>query len=144
MQNAKSISSARRFWMRIAIVAVAAAVIGINPLKCRAQVGGGGGFGVPASKQINNPPISPYLNLTQPGLNPAITYESLVRPELQLRNTLANQQQLLGDLQQRGMSQPPALLQSPTVLQTGHTTSFLDTGTYFFPLTRGQQQSKGK
>ena len=143
MQNAKSVSTGHRFWMRIAIVAVATAVLGINPLRCRAQVGGG--FGVPASKQINNPPISPYLNLTQPGLNPAITYESLVRPELQLRNTLANQQQLLGDLQQRGMTQPPALLQSPTVLQTGHTTSFLDTGTYFFPLsTRGQQRSGGK
>jgi len=141
MRNARSIGADRRFWTRVGLSVAAAAIVGFNPLTCRAQVGQS--FGVPASKQINNPPISPYLNLTQPGLNPAITYESLVRPELQLRNTLANQQQLLGDLQPRTTVQPPALLQSPTVLQTGHTTSFMDTGTYFFPLSlRGQRQGK--
>jgi hypothetical protein len=120
----------------VAILAIA----GLNPLQCHAQFGNPG-FGVPAAKQINNPPVSPYLNLAQPGIDPALAYQTLVRPELQLRNTLANQQQLLGDIQQRGMQQPPSLLQSPTVLQTGHTTAFLNTGSYFFPVsTRSAQR----
>jgi hypothetical protein len=137
MHRAIEITEIRRPLISIAIFVAVVALVGFNPLACHAQYGGN--FGTPASKQINNPPVSPYLNLVQPGIDPALAYQTLVRPELQVRNALANQQMLLSDLQ-RGTTQPPSLLQSPTVLQTGHPTAFLNTGSYFFPVTTRNQR----
>jgi len=133
--------SIRRFATWTGSLVIATAFVGANSALCHAQQPGPN-FGSQASQQFNNPPVSPYLNLTQPGLNPAITYGTLIQPEIQLRATLANQQNLLGDLQQKFQTQPPTLTQQPTLLQTGHTTAFLDTGSYFFPIARNPRLGK--
>jgi hypothetical protein len=125
----------RRFTSWVGTLTVGFGVAAVSPLHCQAQQPSSS-FGTPASKQLNNPAVSPYLNLTQPGLNPAITYGTLIAPEIQLRNTIANQQNLLGNLQQQ--IQPGSTTQ-PVLLETGHKTFFLDTQTYFFPITRGRQ-----
>jgi hypothetical protein len=135
MHDRFATQSSRRFGIWIGSLVIGTAFVATNSARCSAQQPGSS-FGTPASKQLNNPAVSPYLNLTQPGLNPAITYGTLIQPEIQLRATLANQQNLLGDLQQKFQTQPPVLTQQPTLLQTGHTTAFLDTGTFFFPIVR--------
>ena len=131
----------RRFGLWRATLTAGLAAVVLSPIQSRAQQPNSS-FGTPASKQVNNPPVSPYLNLTQPGLNPAITYGTLIQPELQLRNTVANQQNLLGSLTQQGQTQPAAGLQSPVLIETGHKTVFLDTGNYFFPISRNPQQGR--
>jgi hypothetical protein len=131
----------RRLGIWIGTLTVGLAIVAVNPINCHAQQASSS-FGTPASKQINNQPVSPYLNLAQPGLNPAITYGTLIQPELQLRNTIANQQNLLGSLSQQVQSQPAASLQTPVLLETGHQTYFLDTGTYFFSISRTPRQGK--
>ena len=131
----------RRFGIWLGTLTTGLAVVGLNPVDCLAQQPSSS-FGTPASKQINNPAVSPYLNLAQPGLNPAITYGTLIQPEIQLRNTLANQQNLLGNLSQQAQIQPPGSLQTPVLLETGHKTVFLDTGTYFFPISRTPRQGR--
>ena len=133
--------STRRFGIWIGTLAIGTALVATGSARCAAQQPSSS-FGTPASKQLNNPAVSPYLNLTQPGLNPAITYGTLIQPEIQLRTTLANQQNLLGDLTQKFQTQPPVLTQQPTPLQTGHTTAFLDTGSFFFPISRNARQGK--
>ena len=130
----------RRLGTGIGISLVAFAVVGTDATRCHAQQAGSS-FGTPASKQLNNPPVSPYLNLAQPGLDPAITYGAIIQPELQLRNTLANQQNMLGNQQNAlgylsNQLQAPNSQQTPTLLGTGHKTMFLDTGSYFFPISR--------
>ena len=129
----------RHFGVWLGTLTAGFAVVGLNPIHCRAQQPSSS-FGTPASKQINNQPVSPYLNLAQPGLNPAITYGALIQPEIQLRNTLANQQNLLGNLTQQAQSQPAGSLQTPVLLETGHKTVFLDTGTYFFPISHAPRK----
>jgi hypothetical protein len=126
-----------RFGLWIGTLMVEFAIVAVNPIRCHAQQASSS-FGTPASKQINNQPVSPYLNLAQPGLDPAITYGTLIQPELQLRNTIANQQNLLGSLSQQIQAQPAASLQSPVLLETGHQTYFLNTGSYFFSRTSRQ------
>jgi hypothetical protein len=133
--------SIRRFGIWIGTFTIATAFVATGPARCHAQQPSSS-FGTPASKQLNNQPVSPYLNLTQPGLDPAITFGTLIQPEIQLRATIANQQNLLGDLQQKFQTQPPVLTQQPTLLQTGHTTAFLDTGSFFFPIARGPRQGR--
>jgi hypothetical protein len=97
-----------------------------------AQFPVGSSFGVPASQQINNPAVSPFLNLAQPGINPGVAYQTLVAPQLQLGNAVALQQQQIGVLQQNlapGHGAPQTAQSS--ILQTGHTTSFMNTLGYF-------------
>lgn len=132
----------RRLGMAIGILLVAAAVFGTSPERCQAQQPNSS-FGTPASRQLNNPPVSPYLNLAQPGLDPAITFGAIIQPELQLRNTLVNQQNMIGNQQNQigGITQQlqgPPQTQTPVLLETGHKTMFLDTGNYFFPISRGR------
>jgi hypothetical protein len=127
----------RRFGLWIGTLTVGLAIVAVNPIRCHAQQAPSS-FGTPASKQINNQPVSPYLNLAQPGLDPAITYGTLIQPELQLRNTIANQQNLLGSLTQQVQAQPASSMQTPVLLETGHQTYFLNTGTYFFSRTPRQ------
>jgi hypothetical protein len=141
MHDRFTAQSTRRFGICIGTLVIGTAFVASNSARCSAQQPSSS-FGTPASKQLNNPAVSPYLNLTQPGLNPAITYGTLIQPEIQLRATLANQQNLLGDLQQKFQTQPPVLTQQPTLLQTGHTTAFLDTGSFFFPISRNARQGK--
>jgi hypothetical protein len=98
-------------------------------------------FGTPASRQINNPTVSPYLNLTQPGIDPAIGYQTLVRPENQIRNSLASQSQAIGNLEREfGQSRSAPNRETLPVRRTGHPTTFLSTGTYFPATYRGQKR----
>jgi len=95
----------------------------------------------PAVGQINNPTVSPYLLLAQPGIDPALGYQTLVRPELQFRKTLADQSDAIGNLQREvGQSQLASKRDSLPVRKTGHPTTFLSTGTYFPPMRRGQKR----
>jgi len=121
------------------ILGVGAVLVGADPPPSMAQAPLGTAFGIPASQQINNPSVSPYLTLTQPGINPAVAYQTLVTPQLQLGNTVLAQQQQLGTQQQQigtlqqGLTQSrvtPQLAVTPE-LATGHPIYFLNTLGYF-------------
>jgi hypothetical protein len=95
-------------------------------------------YGNPASRPI----INPYINLLRGGASPAFNYNTLVRPELEFRqsiNQLANQtaqnQQAITGLSQ----QPPAAGQLVTGAQTG----FQNHGIYFGTTTGGPAGSVG-
>jgi hypothetical protein len=121
------------------LLALAAGLAGVAPQSVKAQ--SSSSFAAPASKQINNPTVSPYLNLVQPGIDPALGYQTLVRPENQIRNTLANQSQAIGDLQREvGQSQSASKRETLPVRRTGHATMFLTTGTYFPATRRGPKR----
>lgn len=101
------------------------------------------GFGTPASMQINNPAVSPFLNLTQPGINPGVAFQTLVQPQLQYGNALASQQQQIGGLQNSIANPRAVMLLPPTPeLQTGHVTTFMNTFSYF-PTTNTRQSPFG-
>jgi hypothetical protein len=90
------------------------------------------GFGIPASQQINNPVVSPFLTLAQPGINPGIAYQTLVSPQIQIGNAVATQQIQIGALQQAvSPTKPLAQLPGGAILETGHPTSFMNTMSYF-------------
>jgi hypothetical protein len=137
MRNRK-VDAMRRIVTLIGIFSTVAVIVGADPRRSLAQVGGGfgapAGFGTPASQQINNPAVSPNLLLAQPGINPAVAFQTLIQPQLQLGNAVLGNQQQIGALQ-GGLGQPqaqPGGLFSPTpLLQTGHSTTFLNTLTYF-------------
>jgi hypothetical protein len=121
------------------MLALGAGLAGLAPRCADAQAPSS--FGTPASKQINNPTVSPYLNLTQPGIDPAIAYQTLVRPENQIRDTLANQSQAIGNLQYEVGQSPSASKRAALpVRRTGHPTTFMSTGTYFPAMTGGQMR----
>jgi hypothetical protein len=133
MRNQK-LNAMRRIVTLIGILGIAAAIVGTDLSRSSAQAPFGGvAFGTPASQQINNPAVSPYLNLTQPGLNPGVAYQTLIAPQMQLGNAVANNQQQITNLQ--GLGQPLSALQPPlpssAFLETGHPTTFLDTFGYF-------------
>jgi hypothetical protein len=127
----------RQFVTLVGILATAAVIVGADPPRSLAQYGGGafgGGFGTPASQQINNPAVSPSLLLAQPGINPAVALQALVQPQVQFGNAILGNQQQISNLQgtvaqQQGLPTHPL---SPTpLLQTGHPTAFLNTLDYF-------------
>lgn len=111
----------------------AAVVLGalMGSARAAAQVPFGPRVGAAAA-----PPFSPYLNLTRPGGSPALNYYGLVRPELQTRNAVLGLQQqvtanrtLLTNL--TNQNDPTGGAGLP---DTGHTATFLNTGTYFMNL----------
>jgi hypothetical protein len=121
------------------MLALAAGLTGLAPRCAEAQ--STSAFDKPASGQINNPTVSPYLLLAQPGIDPALGYQTLVRPDNQFRKTLADQSDAIGNLQREvGQSQSTSKLDSLPVRKTGHPTTFLSTGTYFPPMRRGQKR----
>ena len=82
-------------------------------------------FGAP------QPPYSPYLNLVRPGVNPALNYYGLVRPQQDfarsmhsIQGQLLNQQQAIAD-------------QASGDLATGHPTYFMNYGGYFMNVGPG-------
>ncbi len=126
------IRMAQRLVVRIEIVGAVLMILVAGASTSLAQLPVGSAFGVPASQQINNPVVSPFLNLAQPGINPGVAYQTLVAPQLQLGNAVALQQQQIGVLQQAvapGRTAPQ--LPPGTILETGHPTSFLNTMGYF-------------
>jgi hypothetical protein len=77
------------------------------------------------------PPYSPYLNLVRPGVNPAINYYGLVRPQQDfarsmqvIQGQLLNTQQAIAD-------------QASGDLTTGHPTFFMNSGGYFMNMGPG-------
>jgi hypothetical protein len=131
MQNGW-IRTAQRFVSRMGIVCVGCTILVAGARTSLAQLPVGSSFGVPASQQINNPAVSPFLNLAQPGINPGVAYQTLVAPQLQLSNAVALQQQQIGVLQQATAPGHTAPQQAPgTILATGHPTSFMNTLGYF-------------
>jgi len=127
------IRATRTVVTRSVIVAGGLLVATAGAPRLLAQFPVGSSFGVPASQQINNPAVSPFLNLAQPGINPGVAYQTLVAPQLQLGNAVALQQQQIGRLQQLT---PAAGHTTPTltggaILETGHPTSFMNTLNYF-------------
>lgn len=129
----RRIDATRRFRTYLGILGAAVLFVAANSSQAAAQFPGGGGFGVPASRQLNNPAVSPFLNLVQPGIIPGIAYQTLVAPQMQLSNAFASQQQQIGNLQ-LGLAPPRApALEFPVTPspQTGHATTFLNTLDYF-------------
>jgi hypothetical protein len=127
------IRSMRRLISRCEVLGTAVVILVAGAHASRAQLPAGSAFGVPASQQINNPAVSPFLNLAQPGINPGVAYQTLVAPQLQLGNAVALQQQQIGVLQQRtAPTRPSTELPPGTILETGHPTVFMNTQNYFF------------
>jgi hypothetical protein len=74
---------------------------------------------------VNRPAFSPYLNLNRPGTSAAVNYYGLVRPELQFRNALfQNQLEIAGN--QQAISN---LAAGP--ITTGHRAGFMTQWRYF-------------
>jgi len=155
----KTLSGTVRSLVLPAVVGLTAAIAAANPSNAIAQFAApgmpsmpsatfGGSFGSPSSRQLNMPVVSPYLNLLQPGLDPAITYQTMIRPEIQFRSALVEQGQMIQDLQRSGVSGRPGAAQptsqplAPQFRQTGHATAFLNTSTYFPAMHSPQQQRR--
>jgi hypothetical protein len=133
--QSRPISSKWRFLAMTGSFVVAGVILNGNPAQALAQ--SGGSFGTPASKQLNMPTVSPYLNLAQPGINPGIAYQTLVLPNVQYGNAISNQQQQIQNLQQT-VGQAPLQPKSITATtQTGHPTAFLNTSSYFPAFSKG-------
>jgi hypothetical protein len=72
------------------------------------------------------PVFSPYLNLLNPNLNPAINYYGLVRPEIEFRSSLQQLQQQVNTL-----PTTPSAPELAGIPVTGHTTQFLNYSHYY-------------
>jgi hypothetical protein len=108
-----------------ALLAIIAGLICTAPTMAQ-----GNQFGAPS---IQRPTTSPYLNLFQ-GTNRAmdlgLNYQRRVRPEQDLRNYAARNNQQIGNLQQQFNT---AIAPDGTIILpgTGHQTSFMNTRGYF-------------
>jgi len=77
-----------------------------------------------------NPPVSPYLNLVRPGSSPAINYYGIVRPQVDLQQSLQGlQSQVLG------VQQAQDMLRAGDSGTTGHPAYFLNYGGGFLKTT---------
>jgi hypothetical protein len=75
---------------------------------------------------INRPAFSPYLNLNRAGTSAAVNYFGLVRPEIQFRNALfQNQMDIAGN--QQAISN----LATAGPITTGHHAGFMTQWRYF-------------
>jgi hypothetical protein len=79
-----------------------------------------------ALRPFGTPPVSPYINLVRPGINPAVNYYGSVRPQLQY-NTAIN------SLEQQVQASRVAITaaESQGVPTTGHPIAFLNYRRYF-------------
>jgi len=71
------------------------------------------------------PPYSPYLNLVRPGVNPALNYYGLVRPQQDFARSMQSIQGQLLNTQQAIADQASG------DLTTGHPIFFMNYGGYF-------------
>jgi len=155
-----------RCLVSLIVVGGIAAVISLNPSAARAQFGGAGtampsmpsmggmgGMSSAAGRQLANPVVSPYLNLLQPGLDPAITYQTMIRPDFQIRAALVQQGQMIQNLDQQTATgatsgqvsrtgQPTTQALATQFRTTGHATTFLNTSTYYPGLQRAALQRR--
>jgi hypothetical protein len=122
----------RIFFTRAGALVAGLVIVTAGAPHVLAQLPAGNSFGVPASQQLNNPVVSPFLNLAQPGINPGVAYQTLVAPQLQLNNAVTLQQQQINLLQQGNTPERATQPLAPgTILETGHPTSFMNTLNYF-------------
>jgi hypothetical protein len=78
---------------------------------------------------FTNPAVSPYLNLLQRGQSPAVNYYTIVRPDIEFRNSIGGLQQQVNT---QGAIQDVALSGLP---YTGHVASFFNYSHYYAPPT---------
>ena len=98
------------------------------------QMAGAQQLGQPPTSPFSRPAVSPFLNLTRGGVNPAISYFGLVRPQIQ---TQAELQQLQAATAQPYLDNGQVLTQPIT--NTGTGARFLTSNKYF--LTTGKPGS---
>jgi|GEM_PF-1872543 len=93
------------------------------------------------------PSFSPYLNLLRGGINPAINYYGLVRPQQFFQQqTLSLQQQVLqNNLALQSLGTVTLAAQQPLLPLTGHPVVFNSHPGYFnnLPIGRGQRVGAG-
>lgn len=82
----------------------------------------------------NRPAFSPYLNLLRPGVNPAINYFGLVRPQQEFRSGINNVQ---SELQGVGTAVNRLSYLDNSVRETGHAAGFMTQGSNFMTLQAG-------
>jgi hypothetical protein len=83
--------------------------------------------------QPRTPQFSPYLNMMRPGVNPALNYYGMVRPQQEatrgLQNLNTQLQQLDNTVLNSGMTAGAPTAGS--MLTTGHPVVFMNYGSYF-------------
>jgi hypothetical protein len=86
-------------------------------------------------RSFGPPTVSPYINILRGGVNPAINYYGLVRPQLYFQNTLnqVQQQQLSDESTLAAQGQPGA------VPVTGHISYFRNYSHYYAQGTNFRQ-----
>jgi hypothetical protein len=84
--------------------------------------------GPPGFGNLNQPPVSPYLNINRLGASPAVNYYNIVQPQLQFASQIAqlNQQtnQIQGAVNQGATGGPESL-------RTGHMAYFGNYSHYY-------------
>jgi hypothetical protein len=82
------------------------------------------------------PAFSPYLNLLRPGVNPAINYFGLVRPQNAFYSSIRTLQSETGTNAQgiANLQQGPGLV-NPYLAPTGHVGQFMNYSRYFMTPT---------
>ena len=78
------------------------------------------------------PPVSPYYSLTNPNLNPVISYYNIIRPELGYNASI---QQLQTQQANAASQQAQQFTASNVLPPTGHAAGFFTQSKYF--LTKG-------
>src|SRR5262245_7215325 len=102
--------------MWLAAIAVVASVSNVHAQTTGRPLGG-----------VTNPPYSPYLNLVRPGVNPAINYYGLVRPQNEFARSMQALQGQLYSTQQSIADQQTVVGE----LTTGHAIYFMNYGGNF-------------
>ena len=112
---------------RITSITTAAIVAGGLAAQATAQVG-------PAPSNIRppraTPPVSPYLSLLNRDNSMAFNYYQLYRPQVEFRNAYRSLNRDVSTLNSR-IDQQQAAFERSQLGPTGHTTRFMDTGSFF-------------
>ena len=82
----------------------------------------------------NRPAFSPYLNLLRPGVNPAINYFGLVRPQQEFRSGINTVQ---SELQGVGTAVNRLSYSDYGMRETGHAAGFMTQGSNFMTMQGG-------
>jgi hypothetical protein len=81
----------------------------------------------PRPPGYGSPPVSPYLQLLRRNESTASNYFGIVRPTIDLRNSVTGLQQQ----ETQTNAQVAATNQTLTIPETGHSVAFMNTGHYF-------------
>jgi hypothetical protein len=79
------------------------------------------------------PVISPYLNLNRTGVNPAINYFGIVRPQMENHQAIQNLQQQV-QVTQGMMQTQPGPMANDEIAPTGRTVGSYFNYSHYFPL----------